>query len=308
MRAAAACALGDDVLLWCHAIAQQLCLTDPANQCLTAAARRHIASKSQQRQQAASTGEAWDAQASAQHRRTDRAGSGRLMTSSDNSSNLDAEAATAQMLIQPDSIGMEGIDAQARGSGAGISAHALHAVPAGQPTAEASAGRRGNASRTAEDASSGAAHHDGGDAMDDDCDAVGNDALISGGVGGDDVNTLVGLEQDAEEIHAEQSDGTNGADSCQLAPSSQAAGRDQQLQVGQHPGMSQRPSISQQAGNSQQENCGQSGSRSRQQCNDGLRAVGLRGRLPVQQSCQKVQVTLQVAFCFTPYLCACPRP
>ena len=313
VRAAAACALGDDVVLWCHAIAQQLCLTDPANQCLIAAAQRHIAAKSQQQQQAACTLKAWDAPAGAQHRHTDRAQSGGLMTSSDDSSNLNVEAATAQTLTQPNSIAMEGVVVQGGSSGAGGSAHALHAVPARQQMAEASAGRMGDTSRAPLEANGGPVHDDGGvDAMDHDGDVEGMDALITGGLGNDDVNTHVDLEQDAAEVHAQQLKGIDKADSCQLAPSRQAAECDQQLQPGhqpgQQPGVSQRPSFSQQAGISQQKNCNQNTSRSQQQCNAGPKVVGLQGRLGVQHCCQKMQVTLQVAFCFTPHHCACPEP
>lgn len=50
MRAAAACALGDDVALWCHTTAQQLGLADPAKQRLLAAAQHHLASVQTQSQ------------------------------------------------------------------------------------------------------------------------------------------------------------------------------------------------------------------------------------------------------------------
>jgi len=53
VRAAAACALGDDVTLWCHTASHQLSLADPANQRLLAAARRHLASEHQQSRHAA---------------------------------------------------------------------------------------------------------------------------------------------------------------------------------------------------------------------------------------------------------------
>ena len=42
MRAAAACALGDDVTLWCHSASQQLNLLDPGRQRLIAAAQDHL--------------------------------------------------------------------------------------------------------------------------------------------------------------------------------------------------------------------------------------------------------------------------
>ena len=48
MRAAAACALGDDVTLWCHTASHQLSLADPANQRLLHAAQCHLASEHQQ--------------------------------------------------------------------------------------------------------------------------------------------------------------------------------------------------------------------------------------------------------------------
>ena len=312
VRAAAACALGDDVVLWCHAIAHQLCLTHPANQCLIAAAQRHIAAKSQQQQQAACTQKAWDAPAGAQHRHTDRAQSGGLMSSSNDSSDLDAEAAAAQTLTQPNSIAMEGVVVQTRGASSGAGG-STHAVPAEQQTTEVSAGRMGDTSRAPQEAGGGPAYDKHVDAMDDDGNVVETNALIAGGVGNDDGDTHVGLEQDAEEVHAEQLKGIDKADSCQLAPSSQAAGYDQQLQPGHQPGVSQRPCISQQAGVSQQagisqqENCNQNASRSQQQCNAGPKVVALQGRLHLQKSCQKMQATLQVAFCFTLYHCAWPE-
>ncbi len=52
VRAAAACALGDDVTLWCHTASHQLNLADPANQRLLVAASRHLASEHQQSRQA----------------------------------------------------------------------------------------------------------------------------------------------------------------------------------------------------------------------------------------------------------------
>lgn len=52
MRAAAACALGDDVILWCHTASHQLRLADPANQRLLVAAHCHLASEHQQSRQA----------------------------------------------------------------------------------------------------------------------------------------------------------------------------------------------------------------------------------------------------------------
>ena len=45
VRAAAACALGDDVTLWCHAASQQLNLSDPASQRLLAAAQQHLSAQ-----------------------------------------------------------------------------------------------------------------------------------------------------------------------------------------------------------------------------------------------------------------------
>jgi len=53
VRAAVACALRDDVTLWCHTASHQLSLADPANQRLLAAARRHLASEHQQSRHAA---------------------------------------------------------------------------------------------------------------------------------------------------------------------------------------------------------------------------------------------------------------
>ena len=303
MRAAAACALDDDVVLWCHAITQQLCLTDTANQRLIAAAQRHIAIKNhqQQQEQAASIGEAWDAPAGAQHRHTDRAQSGGLMTSSDDNSNQHAQMATAQTTTQPNNIGTEVVGVQTQGASGGAGA-STHAVPAGQSTAEASAGRRGDTSIAPQEATDGAALDDGGDAVGDEDDVAGIDDVLTGGVGDGDVFTHVGLGQDGEKVYAEQFDGTDGADSCQPAPSSQAAGCDQPLRVGQQPGTSQRPGISQQTGINQQGSCCQHASRSQQQCNGGPAVVALHGSLGLQQPCQQMQVSLQVAFCFTPYL------
>lgn len=289
------------MILWCHAIAQQLCLTDPANQCLIAAAQRHITSLKQQQQQqeqeqAASTREAWDAPAGAQHRHTDRAHLSGLMTSSDDSSNQSAQMETAQTATQPNSIGLEGAGVQTQGTNgeAGLSAHALHGLSAGQPMVESSECRMTDATRAPHEASGGAAH--------DDSDVVGTDAVITGGVGDDNTFTRVGLGPDAEEVHAEQLGSTDKADSCQYAVPSQAAGCDQQLQARQHPGVSQQPSTGQQASGRQ------NASRSQQQCNDIPRIADLQGRLGLQQSCQKMQVTLQVVFCFIPYLCASPQP
>ncbi|KAL0019633.1 hypothetical protein WJX77_006506 [Trebouxia sp. C0004] len=51
VRAAAACALGDDVTLWCHTASQQLSLADPANQRLLVAAQRHLTSEHQHSRQ-----------------------------------------------------------------------------------------------------------------------------------------------------------------------------------------------------------------------------------------------------------------
>ena len=48
VRAAAACALGDDVTLWCHTASHQLSLADPANQLLLVAAQIHLASEHEQ--------------------------------------------------------------------------------------------------------------------------------------------------------------------------------------------------------------------------------------------------------------------
>ena len=48
VRAAAACALGDDVTLWCHTASHQLSLADPANQRFLHAAQCHLASEHQQ--------------------------------------------------------------------------------------------------------------------------------------------------------------------------------------------------------------------------------------------------------------------
>ena len=50
MRAAAACALGDDVALWCHTTTQQLGLANPAKQRLLAAAQLQLASVQRQSQ------------------------------------------------------------------------------------------------------------------------------------------------------------------------------------------------------------------------------------------------------------------
>lgn len=122
MRAAAACALGDDVALWCHTITQQLCLTDPANQHVIAAAQHHIASKEQQQQQAAPTSEAKQVPAGAQQNCT-----GELLGSSDNSGSL---IATTQMLGQHDSIGV-----QATGVQIPAMAEDGHAVGTGTPSA-----------------------------------------------------------------------------------------------------------------------------------------------------------------------------
>ena len=52
MRAAAACALGDDVTLWCHTASHQLSLADPGNQRLLVAAQCYLASEHQQSRQA----------------------------------------------------------------------------------------------------------------------------------------------------------------------------------------------------------------------------------------------------------------
>ena len=52
VRAAAACALGDDVTFWCHTGSHQLSLADLANQRLLVAAQRLLASEHQQSRQA----------------------------------------------------------------------------------------------------------------------------------------------------------------------------------------------------------------------------------------------------------------
>ncbi len=52
VRAAAACALGDDVTLWCHIASHQLSLKDLANQRVLVAAQCHLASEHQQSRQA----------------------------------------------------------------------------------------------------------------------------------------------------------------------------------------------------------------------------------------------------------------
>lgn len=303
VRAAAACALGDDIALWCHAITQQLCLTDPANQRVIAAAQRHIASQ----QQAASTRETCQASAGAQHRCTDRAQSGGLLSSSDDSGGLSTQVATAQMLGQPDSIGGEGAGVRipGRGEGAGGSAHA------GQPTKEAPAGGRpGDTSGEAQIADDGAVSVDdgamgvdGAAAMAEDSSAVGAGTLIVGrmehGGGDSDGNAVhVALGQEVEEVAGSQAGGIDrsGQGSYQAAPSSQAAGYeyDHQLLMGQQPGMSQQP------GCPQSDSCSPAPRKIQQQ---GPRVVRLQGRLDLQQCCQKMQVTLQASLsCIHPCL------
>ena len=78
VRAAAACAVGDDVTLWCHTASHQLSLSDPANQRLLTAAQRHLAPH-QQRQQ---TQSAPAQPAGLQHGLQDRAASHGLATNS----------------------------------------------------------------------------------------------------------------------------------------------------------------------------------------------------------------------------------
>ena len=51
MRAAAACALADDVATWVHAATQQLALNDAANQRLLTAAQQHLNQQQRQQQQ-----------------------------------------------------------------------------------------------------------------------------------------------------------------------------------------------------------------------------------------------------------------
>ena len=90
VRAAAACALGDDVALWYHAISQQLNLSDDNNERLLAAAQMHIAA--QPKQQLAGQRGACGQDRRAQHGRTDRAPSSGFMTDSDDSTDADLEA------------------------------------------------------------------------------------------------------------------------------------------------------------------------------------------------------------------------
>ena len=78
MRAAAACALGDDVTLWCHTASHQLSLSDPANQRLLTGAQRHLALHHQRQQ----TQSAPAQPAVLQHGLQDRAASHGLATNS----------------------------------------------------------------------------------------------------------------------------------------------------------------------------------------------------------------------------------
>lgn len=141
MRAAAACALADDVALRCHTISQQLNLTDPTNQRLIAAAQQHIALRQTQQPNAAAAprGQA----VPVQQRCTDRAQSSGLMTSSDDSSNLDEQDMSQHQRKDRSDPAVDAVDQERAGGEAHGAEHAVPAVPAvlaTQSAAEASIG------------------------------------------------------------------------------------------------------------------------------------------------------------------------
>ncbi|KAL3131265.1 hypothetical protein ABBQ38_000562 [Trebouxia sp. C0009 RCD-2024] len=258
VRAAAACALGDDIALWCHAITHQLLLTQPASQRLLAVAHRHFASQHQQQQQQQHGASQQQQQqhgasqqpqhqqqqpqqqqqqgapaAATRHIRTDTGTSSGLMASSDDSGSLDAQPRTARTLS----------DAR-------------------------------NEHEVAIDGTKG----DGG------ADARGVVELQQD-VQGSPVLQLDGPERDTSR---------QVLPSLQAA----GCDEHEQLQVRQHSGSSDQPGVSQQAGASHEPGVSQPDKGSRQPSSDQQQwpaGAYVRSRAEVQRSCVKMQSTLQAA-------------